>query len=405
MTHPRRAALIGPAVGGLLAALLLAALLLAALLLAGPGPATASSAPTAAVRHGATLLGVSCTRSARCMTVGSRARTSTTTDTLSEELTGGRWRVLPTPNPAGARSSFLNEVSCRSAARCVGVGASTSKAHGTVALAQAWNGRRWRLTHPVSPAGALFSELLDVSCQTSSGCMAVGLYSNASGRLRPLAEFWDGARWRLLTTPDARRAQAGILDGLFCAGTHCKAVGFFRTSPSHVAGLAEAWNGVRWRVVPFPDPARARYVDVQDVSCASSARCVAVGFAFTFGPTPRSVAELWRAGRWHLVKAAARTPSGAMLNGVSCPATSRCVSVGEALTTAGRKLLAEAWNGAGWRVLRTPRPPAAIPSFLNQVSCAGARRCVAVGSSGDGVSALAESWNGISWRVLTAPSP
>jgi hypothetical protein len=397
MTHPRRAALVGPAASGLLAALLLAA----------PGPAAASSVPAAAASHGATLLGVSCTSSVRCMTVGSRARTATATDTLAELRTGGRWRVLKTPNPAGARSSLLIEVSCRRADRCVAIGASTSAAHGTVALALAWNGRRWRLTRPASPSGAQSSELLDVSCRTSSGCMAVGLYSNRSGRLRPMSEFWNGASWRLLSTPDARRATAGILDGIFCAGARCKAVGFFRTSPSHVAGLAETWNGARWRVAAVPDPARATFTDVQDVSCESSSRCVAVGLAFTFGPTPRSVAELWRAGRWHRVKAAAKSPSGATLDGLSCPARSRCVSVGESVTKAGRKLLAEVWNGTRWRVLRTPQPAAKTSSFLNQVSCASARHCVAVGSrSGpDGDLALAESWNGTTWRVLTAPSP
>jgi hypothetical protein len=401
MPQPRRAMLIGPVIGSMLAALLLAA----------ATAATAAVVPAAARSHGTSLFGVSCTSSSHCMTVGSRVTTGTRTDTLAEEWSRGAWRVLMTPNPKAARTSYLNEVSCRSAARCVAIGSSTSKAHGTAALAVAWNGSRWRLTRSAVPAGAHASELYDISCRERSACVAVGDYTAGSGVTRPFAERWNGTRWRRLTTPDVRGARSGILDGVLCRGSGCMAVGFARTSsnPLQAVGLAEAWNGHSWRVLSFPDPARALFVDVQDVSCATRSRCVAVGFSDSSGQLPKSLAELWQAGKWHRLKAPAKAPAGVILEGVSCPARTACVAVGlrPTGTAAGDALAAQAWNGTRWRTLKTAYPTLTTASFLNQVSCPFGGRCLAVGSQGSGkhVSALAEIWNGARWKVLKIPSP
>jgi hypothetical protein len=267
-------------------------------------------------------------------------------------------------------------------------------------MAEAWNGSGWRLIPPVIPAGARSSQLLDVSCRGSSGCMAVGFYRTRTRRLHPLTESWSGTRWRVLATPDRHGARAGILDGVFCGGSRCQAVGAVQLTASLAVGLAEAWNGTSWRVLKFPSPAMANFVGVQAVSCGSGTACVAVGLAFA--PAERSLAERWRAGRWRLVRPAARSPAEAALNGVSCTAASRCVAVGE--SGPGRLLLAEAWNGTRWKILKTPHPPRGTASFLNQVSCTSARHCVAVGSRGAGrnASALAEIWNGRTWRVSPA---
>lgn len=420
MPQPRHAMLIGPIVGRSLAdlplaallraALPLAALLSAALLLAAPGAATAAVVPAAARSHGASLFGVSCTSSSQCMAVGSRVTTGTRTDTLAQAWSGGRWHVLTTPNPKAARTSYLDEVSCRSASWCMAVGSSTSKAHGTAALAQAWNGSRWRLTTSAVPSGARASELFDISCSSRSSCVAVGDYTARSGARRPFSQHWTGTGWRRLSTPDAARARSGILDGVECRASRCMAVGFAQTSsnPLQSIGLAQAWNGHSWRVLSFPDPAGTLFADVQDVSCAPPA-CVAVGFSETSGQQARSLAELWQAGKWRLLKGPDKAPAGVILDGVSCPATTSCVAVGLRPTgsAAGDALAAQAWNGRRWRTMRTPDPVLAIGSFLNQVSCPSAGRCLAVGSQGSGkyVSALAEIWTGAGWKVLKVPSP
>jgi hypothetical protein len=70
-----------------------------------------------------TLSGVSCSSTTSCFAVGD-ARNGSTDRTLVKQLAGGRWSIVPSPNPTGANEAFLNAVTCaRSAATCVAVGA------------------------------------------------------------------------------------------------------------------------------------------------------------------------------------------------------------------------------------------------------------------------------------------
>jgi hypothetical protein len=355
------------------------------------------------------LFGVSCPAAARCMTVGSRTA-GTGARAIAVEWLAGRWRSRPVPVPKRASSSYLNEVSCGGDSHCAAVGSSVSRAHGTAALAEVWDGRRWRLAALAIPATARASELLDVSCAAAASCFAVGDYTVGSGASRPLSEHWNGSRWRLLTTPEPAGTASAVLDGISCRAARCLAVGFAQNSPDpfQAAGLAQEWTGHGWRILAFPDPGGAALVDVQDVSCPPRAPCLAAGFWEGAGQQPRSLAERWRAGRWQLLKPPPAEPPGVLLNGVSCPAAARCVAVGTRLTgtRAGQVLTGQAWNGSRWRTMRFAAPPPATASFLNQVSCPVRARCLAVGGQGSGRRAgpLAERWDGTGWRELRLPA-
>ena len=103
--------------------------------------------------------------------------------------------------------------------------------------------------------------------------------------------------------------------------------------------------------------------------------------------------------------------SGALvseLGGVSCPAASACIGVGDFVNGASKpQVLAETWNGTGWTIQPVPNP-STTRGFLNAVSCSSATDCTAVGSylNGSAVNVpLAERWNGTSWTLQNAPSP
>jgi hypothetical protein len=366
------------------------------------GPGAAAALPVG-------LLGVSCPAAARCMTVGSRTA-GTGTRAIALEWLAGRWRSWPVPVPRRASSSYLNEVSCGGGSHCAAVGSSLGRARGPAALAEVWDGHRWRLVTTGIPAAARASELLDVSCATASSCFAVGDYTVGSGASRLLSEHWNGSRWRLLTTPEPAGTASAVLDGISCRAARCLAVGFAQGSPDpfEAAGLAEEWTGHGWRILTFPDPRSAALVDAQDVSCPPRAPCLAVGFWAGGNQQPRSLAERWRAGRWQLLRPPPAEPAGVLLNGVSCQASVRCLAVGMRLTgtRAGQVLTGQAWNGSGWRTMRFATPRPATASFLNQVSCPVRVRCLAVGGQGSGRGAgpLAERWNGTGWRELRLPA-
>jgi hypothetical protein len=102
---------------------------------------------------------------------------------------------VPVPRPAQAGAGALSGVSCPSVTECVAVGG-----YRLDALAETWNGRSWTLARPPSPRGtssAFGASLSAVSCATAKNCVAVGDYTLRNGNDAPLAESWNGRRWRL----------------------------------------------------------------------------------------------------------------------------------------------------------------------------------------------------------------
>jgi hypothetical protein len=63
-----------------------------------------------------------------------------------------------------------------------------------VPLAERWDGTTWRIQATPNPIGATKSSLVAVSCATTTTCIAVGSYTNATGHTRRLVERWTGTR-------------------------------------------------------------------------------------------------------------------------------------------------------------------------------------------------------------------
>lgn len=102
------------------------------------------------------------------------------------------------------------------------------------------------------------------------------------------------------------------------------------------------------------------------------------------------------------------------LFGVSAVASNDAWAVGEfnpGLTVAGRRTLAEHWNGRAWRVVRSPNAsfPGADASFLKGVDAVSSDDVWAVGFGEDFASlnskTLAIHWDGARWRKVRSPNP
>jgi hypothetical protein len=124
------------------------------------------------------------------------------------------------------------------------------------------------------------------------------------------------------------------------------------------------------------------------VSCVSGSFCMAVGGFVSRSGKHIVLAEAWNGTRWRVVRSA-ETAGG--LDAVSCTRVSFCMAVGE---TVALHPLAEAWNGSTWRVVKAPPGGA----NLSAVSCATASFCVGV--PGTTVSNVAEEWNGRAWHLM-----
>jgi hypothetical protein len=255
-------------------------------------------------------------------------------------------------------------------------------------------------------AGSQAGQLNGVACLSARDCLAVGSdYSTGT----PLAETWKGTRWQAVSVKLPSGASGALLDAVACpaaAGTYCVVVGVaFKGSTAEA--LAERWNGKAWTPARPPAPAGSQ---LSAVSCLSLRRCVAVGVAGSTGGAGTLLAESWNGSKWTRGKIAAPAHAqGAFLDGVSCATERFCVATGGVFAgrNAAESPLIEGWNGRDWAVMKPAAPKTRIQTGLYAVSCPSPKSCLTVGSGGNvqaGSTGYTEAWNGKTWS-LTRPVP
>jgi hypothetical protein len=262
-------------------------------------------------------------------------------------------------------------------------------------LIENWNGTAWTIAPSPAPSGALSSDLVSVSCPTATSCVAVGSYVNSSGATLTLAEEWNDSTWSLVPSPDRSGASGSELLGVSCASSSsCVGVGDSFNRVGNSRTLAERWDGATWSLVPSPDPTKGQENTLSSVSCISTTNCAAVGDDWALPGETVVLIETWNGSQWSLVGGAG---ASGFLNGVSCSAYSECMAVGDLVPVT----LAEQQNGPGWSVLPSPNPRGTSATSLSAVSCASPSSCNAVGYSigraSDTTYNVAETWNGRRW--------
>ncbi len=345
------------------------------------------SIQTPATANQASLSDVSCASSSHCVSVGGQLEGATGTS-LAERWDGTKWSTLSVPSPAGATGSELQEVSCSSTSACLALGTYTASGS-EKPFAAAWNGSTWTLTS-TGLKGAIPQ---NVSCKSATFCLAVG---NEAGKT--LVQAWDGKEWSTQTSPNPEGKTTAQLAGVSCASTTaCTAVGSSGASGEYVT-LGEGWNGTTWSLQTTPNPKAKDNAQFAAVSCATSSACLAVGYDYYEG---RGVAEFWNGKEWTLHKGSLdRRPTA-----VSCGSASACLAVG---VKNGTSPLAEVWEGEGgswWEgsELAPKTPEGGWGLTLEGVSCTAATTCTAVGSYliGGKSLPLIERLSGFSWSMQT----
>jgi hypothetical protein len=343
---------------------------------------------------GGQLNGISCTSASSCEAVG-QATPSSTTETLAEVWNGSSWSIQTTPNPGGASSSQLSGVSCTSASSCEAVGQSTTGST-TTTLAEVWNGSSWSIRTSPNVSGAANSQLAGVSCTSAGSCEAAGS-SDTGTNFATLAEVWNGAAWKIQTTPNPSGTFAEFNSVSCTAASACTAVG---------TDLAERWNGTSWALQKIASPHGSAPANLASVSCTDSIRCMAVGSFFKAG-VQMMVADRWDGTKWAVEQTPLDTSFDSDgLSGVSCVHATACTAVGFYHDPVdGDRALAEVW-ALRWQLQLPTVPTGALASGLQTVSCPFATSCTAVGDdelSGSVFDAFAEGWNGSTWAVETIP--
>lgn len=165
---------------------------------------------------GTQLVGVSCRRPRDCVAVGYRdSYANRGYSVLAERWNGTRWRIIQSRNPGKAVSAFLNGVSCTRRAGCLAVGSATTRSGDTHALAEKWTRDHWRTLSVPGPARRHATELNGVFC-IGGTCMAAGQYTGAQDRVLALAARWSGRAWRILRTASPAGASYSVLQDVSC---------------------------------------------------------------------------------------------------------------------------------------------------------------------------------------------
>ncbi|WCB91929.1 hypothetical protein DSM104299_00607 [Baekduia alba] len=244
---------------------------------------------TAVIPSGATftaLTGVSCPASNNCIAVG-RYTASSISQPLIEQWNGTTWSIKTLTLPSGTTSGGLDDISCTSASACTAVGYyTTATVH--QALALRWNGTAWTSQAPVVPGSSTQSDFSGVSCISATVCHAVGSYVDPITGQHALSEAWNGTAWGQRTVPDPSGGTDSALADVSCyttASTGCIAVGGYTDTNGAVAPEAAVYNGTSWTLQPVTRPTGVSDASLAGVSCTSSTACLADGLAVYDGST------------------------------------------------------------------------------------------------------------------------
>ncbi len=307
-----------------------------------------------------------------------------TTDGADQVFTTIHWSFQEPPLLGNKEEGLIYGVSCTSSTACFSVGIfQNSSGSAFLPLAEKWNGTAWSAQEPPAPTGSTFPQLSRVSCTSSTACIAVGEYTNSSGIRQSLAEKWNGTAWSLQEPPAPTGSKGSELVGVSCtSSSECFATGYFTNSSGTSEPLAEKWNGTAWSLQEPPAPTGSKYNLLWGVSCASSTACIAVGEYTNSSGIRQPLAEKWNGTAWSLQEPSLPTGrKGGILRGVSCTSSTECTAVGGVLVSSeGFMPLAERWNGTAWSAQEPPVPTGARGSVLEGVSCTSSIECFATGS-------------------------
>jgi hypothetical protein len=237
------------------------------------------STPNPSGAQDSQFAGVSCSSDTACTAAGESQRRSGANVALAERWNGKKWAIQSTPNPSGAEDTDPLGVSCSSSTACTTVGEYAKSSGVVVTLALQWSRKKWAIKSTPNPSGADGSVLQGVSCSSGKACTAAGTYQNSSGTWLTLAERWSGKKWAIQSTPNRSGAERSELAGVSCSsGNACTAVGYYQNGSGVDFTLALHWNGSKWAIQSTPNRSHAEGSELLGVSRVSGTAITAIGY-------------------------------------------------------------------------------------------------------------------------------
>ncbi|HSZ35482.1 MAG TPA: hypothetical protein VK773_00205, partial [Acidimicrobiales bacterium] len=198
----------------------------------------------------------------------------------------------------GHQYALMTGVSCVSASACTAVGRFDDTSGHAHALVDTWNGANWIPADPPLPsnAGTLNAQLDSVSCASASFCAAVGLYADTNSQTWGFIVTVANGSMTVEAAPQPANAQpesnqSALLFDVSCpSSTFCLATGSYRGASAATAGDIVSLSGTTWSSIEAPVPSNAvvngtQYSLARTVACFSSTACTVAGYYQSGGNT------------------------------------------------------------------------------------------------------------------------
>jgi hypothetical protein len=224
----------------------------------------------------ASVASIACATEGACLTVGNYTAAGKTAP-FSEQLTGTSWNVQNLPTPSGATLAGIGAVSCPTASWCMAVGNYLPSPQQAFTWAAMWTGGTWSVLSTPSP-GTTMNQMHSISCTSSTACTAVGDYLDAAGFDTPFALRWDGTSWSVQSIPPPSASTSELLGVSCTTSTSCTAGGDYVDSTGTFLTLAEHWDGTSWSIQPTPNPPEAQQSRIRGIACTGPQSCEMVGY-------------------------------------------------------------------------------------------------------------------------------
>lgn len=332
----------------------------------------------------------------------------------SSAATSGPWRVDPTPDPGGnqvATIYFLGvSASGPTDAWSVGIDDVTFRRP----LAEHWDGRRWRAVRVPQPPGrqAWFHGVFQL---TPTDVWAVGESSNADSQTegeRTLIEHYDGSAWTIVPSPNPAHGtrSANILTSVSGTGPEdIWAAGYdFDPATETIEFLLEHWDGSSWTASPSPTPPGGL-----DVAWGITA--ISPDDVWAVGDSALQVtrAAHWDGNAWTIVPTPSLhdgiNPTNLLTGATAISSNDVWASgyEGNANNQNFSKPYMVHWNGSKWTLTILPNR-GGEGSLLRGTVALNSSDVWAVGQTQEldgAILTLTERFDGSAWTIVPSPSP
>jgi hypothetical protein len=285
---------------------------------------------------------------------------------------------------------------------CVAGGYYSTLAGQTRALVEVYNGTSWTAVDALSSSSSVtYSEILSLSCVSSSFCVATGpLYDGDS---KAYVAVYNGSTWAkqdIANDLSPRNVSQGF--SVSCASTtFCVETGFFYNSLNQQMAYISMFNGSSWATQQIQVGLQG---SVTNVSCLSSTFCVAAGYTGTYPYQTFAAKYTGQGSTWTTTDIGQFSGvTNRYVNTLNCFSTTLCIAGGWASVSGVNNGYVSVFNGTTWTdtqltgSLRVGNATSAVTSS----SCISDSFCVAVGyvssDANNHTQGFASVYNGSTW--------